>query len=507
MPRALKLIEILKRKGLKIMKQLEMHIKELLIGNPPIKIITEEGMEEFGEIVDIHREISYGQIELSEEGKLTSLMIDLEEITNNNDVSLDEYESLSKEDLIEMGQDFVDDFGMPNLKLNSFTEWGEDTFMLVFEAMDVKLQLPLPESGVTLEMNRQGFILSATLNQSYYQLKYPDIIVTAEDALAIYSNRQMVELVATYDEEAIQLMYYPKYLNEAITTDGKIIPLIDFTDEQQLAIREITEVPTSYTEEELLGITADLIKIEEEGVKLYVSKEFEDRMLKVDTSDEDSLVIESNLPFIEAEEIPAEELRKRAIAFLELKVGDISSKYLLEDLPDADFGMDDEEEEEEEELTEEEIAFLTELSAAEEEFEEDEDEDEEEDEYEDDFNFEPFITFSFRRQFQGMELRDFDTNIDVGIYSGTVKDATIPLLHLDESEPVNLTPEIPLEEAEQVYRASIKMELARVPHEEEDFTLYELCYVVKEHEERIECIDAHNGNVFYFDNAEYSEED
>lgn len=485
------------------MKQLEMHIKELLIGNPPIKIITEEGMEEFGEIVDIHREISYGQIELSEEGKLTSLMIDLEEITANNDVSLDEYESLSKDDLVEMGQDFVDDFGMPNLKLNSFTEWGEDTFMMVFEAMDVKLQLPLPDSGVTLEMNRQGFILSATLNQSYYQLKSPEITVTAEEALAIYSNRQMVELVATYDEESIQLMYYPKYLNEAITADGKIIPLIDFTDEEQLAIREITEVPSSYTEEELLGITNDLLKVEEDGITMYVHKEFEDQMIKIDASDEENLVIESNLPFIEENEIPVEELRRRAIAFLELQVGDISSKYLLEDIPDGDFDLEEEEEDEDEELTEEEMAFLTEMSD-----EEDDEEFEEEEEDEDDnFMFEPFITFSFRRQVQGMDLRDFDTNIDMGIYSGTVKDATIPLLQLDESEPINLTPEISLEEAEQVYRASIKMELARVPHEEEEFTSYELCYVVKENEERIECIDAHNGNIFYFDNTEYNEED
>lgn len=480
------------------MKQLEMHIKDLLIGNPPIKIVVEEGMEEFGEIMDIHREISYGQIELSDEGKLTSLMIDIEEITDNNDVSLDEYESLSKEDLLEMAQDFVDDYGMPNLKLSSFVEWGEDTFLLIFEAMDVKLQLPLPDSGVTLEMNRQGFILSATLNQSYYQLKYPEITVTEDEALAIYSDRQMVELVATHQEDAVRLMYYPKYLNEAVTTDGKIIPLIDFTDEQQLAIREIPEVQSSYTEEVLLGITNDLIKIEEDGVTLYVSKEFEDQMVKIDASDDDELVIESNLPFIEGEEIPVEELRKRALAFLELKVGDISSKYLLEDLPDGDFNLDDEEE-----LTEDEIAFLTEMS----EDEDDDDDDEEEEEDEDGFIFEPFVTFSFRRQVQGMELRDFDTNIDVGIYSGTIKEAAIPMLHLDESEPINLTPEISLEEAEQIYKGSIKMELARVPHEEEDFTSYELCYVVKENEERIECIDAHNGNVFYFDNLDYSEED
>ena len=41
-----------------------------------------------------------------------------------------------------------------------------------------------------------------------------------------------------------------------------------------------------------------------------------------------------------------------------------------------------------------------------------------------------------------------------------------------------------------------------------DITFEKDCIkLVKENEERIECIDAHNGNIFYFDNTEYNEED
>lgn len=475
------------------MKQLEMHIKDLLIGCPPIKIVSEEDMEEFGEIKDINRDISYGQVEVSPEGKLTSLMIDIDMITENNDVSLDEYEALSTEDLKEMGQDFVDEFGQKNLTLTSFSEWGNDTFLMIFEAMDVKYKLPLPDSGVTLEMNRQGFILSATLNQSYYQLKYPEIEVDAEQAFEIYSNRKMVALGAMQQDDTLRLMYYPKYQNEAVTLNGELIPLINFSEEEPLKLNEMLNVRLDYSEDELLGITADLVKSEEDHIVTYTSED--GRTLVINKSDEAELIIESNLAFEEGPELSVEELKERAMAFLEKQVGNITSKYLVEDVLEE---VEDDEEEDDE-LTEEEIEMLKSLSAEGEEDEEDED---------DEFTFEPFVTFSFHRRIHGIPLNEYNAHIDMGIYSGTVKDAVIPLFLLDKEAPIQLVVEVPLDKADQLYKDSIKMELARVPHEEEDFISYELCYIAKEKEpaKRLERIDAQNGNVFYLDDLEYSEE-
>lgn len=480
------------------MKQLEMHIKDLLIGCPPIKIVTEEEMEEFGEIMDVNRDISYGQVEVSEEGKLTSLMIDIEAITNNNEVSLDEYETLSIEDLKEMGQDFVDEFGQRNLKLTSFSEWGNDTFLMIFEAMDVKYKLPLPDSGVTLEMNREGFILSATLNQSYYQLKYPEIEITPEQAMAVYSNRTLIELGAMQQEDTLRLMYYPKHQKEAVTLDGKLIPLVNFSDEEPLKLREIPTASTAYTEEMLLGITADLTKEhdEEENITTYMNTD--GRVLRINMSDENELIIESNLPFTEGVELSVEELKERAIAFLDAKVGNVALRYLLEDVP-ADEDIEDEEDDE---LTQEEIELLKVLSA------EGEEEDEEEEDDDEDFNFEPFVTFSFHRRIHGIPLNEYNAHIDMGIYSGTVKDAVIPIFNLGKDEPIQLVVEVPLDQADSLYKDSIQMELARIPHEEEDFISYELCYIAKEKEphKRMERIDAQNGNVFYLDDLEYNEE-
>lgn len=473
------------------MKQLEMHIKDLLIGCPPIKIVTEEEMEEFGEIMDVNRDLSYGQLEVSPEGKLTSLMIDIDAITENNDVSLDEYEELSIEDLKEMGQDFVDEFGQNNLQLTSFSEWGSDTFLMIFEAIDVKYQIPLPDSGVTLEMNRQGFIMSATLNQAYYQLKYPEVTITAEQALEIYSNRKMVELGAMQQDNTIRLMYYPKHQNEAVTLEGEITPLTNFSAEEPVKLNEILNVNQTYTEADLLGITADLTKSEEDQIVTYTSED--GRKLVMNHSDEAELIIESNLAFTEGQELSMEELKQRAIAFLEQKVGNITMKYVLEEVYE-----EEQEEEEDDELTEEEIELLKELSA----------EDEEEEEEADEFAFEPFITFSFHRRIHGIPLNEYNAHIDMGIYSGTVKDAMIPLLIAQKDEPIQLIVKVPLDQADEFYKDSIKMELARVPHEEEDFIVYELCYIVKEKEpfKRLERIDAQNGNIFYVDDLEYVEE-
>lgn len=481
------------------MKQLEMHVKDLLIGCPPIKIVTEEDMEELGEIVDANRGISYGQIEVSEDGKLTSLLIDIEAITENNDVSLDEYEELSIDDLKEMGQDFVDEFGQKNLTLTSFSEWGNDTFLMVFEAMDSKLNLPLPNSGVTLEMNKQGFILSATLNQAYYQLKYPTIEITPEQAMEVYANRVLVEMGAMQQDSEIRLMYYPMYRNEAVSVSGELFKLSEFSDEEQPELQSIPQVENNFTEQQLLGIDeSSLVEATEDNITTYTSKQDENHQLTINLSDPSELVIESNLPFTEEHEFSIEELRERAIAFLEMKVGNVASKYLLEDV----LVEEELEEDEDDELTEEEIQMLKEL-AEQAELEEDEDEEDEEE-----ASFEPYVTFSFHRRLNGVPFNEFNAHIDMGIYSGTVKDSVIPLIKPEFVQATIAMPTVTFEEANNIYKNSIKMELTRVPHEEDEFVNYELCYVAKEVEPHkcIERIDAENGNIFYLDDLQYVEE-
>lgn len=477
------------------MKKLEISIKDLLIGCPPIKIVTEEDMEEFGEIVDAHRDISYGQVEVNDEGKMISLVIDLEAITDHNDVSLDEYEELSIEDIKEMGEDFANEFGAKNLQLTSFNDWGSDTFLLIYEAIDVQYQIPLPDSGVTLEMNRQGFVLSATINQSYYQLKYPEVKITAEEALEIYKKRQLVEMGAIQQDEEMRLMYFPINHNQGVSVEGEFLELDQFSMDTPSQLKEISEVSDAYTEQQLLGIHEGLIKTDEDGLTTYKDPENEAVEITINRSDDTEIVIDSSLPFNDEVELNVEEMQQRAIAFLQLQVGEVENNYKVE----AFFEEDDEEEEIDDDLTPEEIEMLQALAA-----EDDDDEDEEEDEEQ----FEPFVSFVFHRQIKGIPIREYNAHVDIGIYSGTVRDSLIPLLDQKYIEEMEVEPIISIEEADEMYKNSIKMELTRVPHEEEEFIAYELCYVVKPITEpvHIERIDAQNGNVFYLDDLSYVEE-
>lgn len=163
------------------MIELEMKIKEYMLGRPAIKIEMDEDME-IGEILDARRDFTYGQVELSDEGKLVNVLIDMEEIMEHNDISLDEFESLELNDLIEMAQEFAEDFFTSKIKYVNTKQWVDDTYLITFEQFDNTLQLPIPQSGVRVEINSQGFVSSAIFNRGYYQLAYPEIEITASQA-------------------------------------------------------------------------------------------------------------------------------------------------------------------------------------------------------------------------------------------------------------------------------------------------------------------------------------
>ncbi|MEG0380401.1 MAG: hypothetical protein RR603_01735 [Kurthia sp.] len=474
------------------MKQLELVIRDLLLGCPPIKIVEEEEFEGFGEIVDAQREHVYGQVEVSDEGKLTSLIVDLEAITEHNDISLDEYEELSIDDLKEMGAEFAADFGRGDLQLSSFEEWGGGIYLMEFVEMDTKYNIPLPDSGVTLEMTAQGFVASATLSQDYYQLKYPEVTIDEKQAKAIFSQGTKMYLGAERLEDELRLMYYPKKNSELITVSGEIIDAGTLLGEENLPCSSIEKVQVTESISSLLGVSNEMTATEEDGVTTYTSASDPHALITLDRSDETEVVVESNIPFSVENELPVDELRAKAEQFLELIVGDIHSKYELENQPEEE----EVEEEVDDDLSAEEIEFLQSIAA-----------EVEEEEEEIEYSLEPFITFIFHRKIDQITLEEFNTHIGVGIYTGAIKDANIPLLDPQLAESLVSQDEmmIGLDDADRLYKDSMKMELVRVPVEQEDFIVYELLYRAVELQEGmlIERIDAQNGNVFYVDQFEF----
>ena len=69
------------------------------------------------------------------------------------------------------------------------------SYLIIFEAKDVALNLFLPNSGATIEINKQGFVFSATLFQSYYlSIGIPRYSNLSEDAKNFICQHTLVEL-------------------------------------------------------------------------------------------------------------------------------------------------------------------------------------------------------------------------------------------------------------------------------------------------------------------------
>lgn len=483
--------------GKQLMKNLEFVLRDYIIGRPVISIEYDDEEQTAGEIIDAHRELVYGHIELNDEQKLTSFVVDMDEIMNNNDVSLDEYEELTLEELIGCAEDFAKDFCRESLHLRKMTEWNGESYMVVFEEKDATLDLFIPNSGVTIEINKQGFIISAVLFQSYYQLVYPDIQISAEEAKEIISQYPLVQLGIFEDSGEMKLVYYPNREYLAVHVDGQVATAEEFLEEGIAGAHEFKSVEVTQSLESLLGVTNNMYKkITENGTFWYMSEdddnvETAEPIIRMERTDDFQLDFESNIEWEESEELSKDSMEERAKMFLELIVGNIHEKYILEDQLQED---DDIEFLNEENLTEEERQFFEEL----EKMEEDEEDGFEED---DDFNFEPFMTFTFIRQYKGLRMEEYSIHVNVGIYTGVVRDCSIILPDESQLLAMNMEPVVSVEVAKTIFKDHLQMKLARTVNyedEDEDITLYGLDYVMDFPQHgRIERIDATTGEVYY----------
>lgn len=485
------------------MRNWEFELRDYIIGRPVISIEFDEDDLTTGEIIDTHRGLTYGHIELSDDHKLTSFMIDMEEIMDNNDVSLDEYEELTPDELIGCAEDFAKDFCRESLHLNKMTEWNGESYLIVFEAKDVALNLFLPNSGVTVEINKQGFVISAVLFQSYYQLSYPDIQISAQDAKNILCQYPLVKLGIIEDSGDMKLVYYPNHEYLAVHVDGEAVTADEFLEEENVDAHTFEQVKVTQTIESLLGITHDMYKSEnEDGTYWYKLDDGETiestkPMIKIEHHDEFQSYYESDIEWKEVEEeLPTELLEERAKMFLEAIVGDIHEKYLLEDqyVEDDDFEILTEED-----LTEEERQFFEELEM----MEAEEEEEFEEDFDEEDNNFEPFTTFTFIRHYKGIRIEEYAIHVNMGVYTGFVRDCSIILPDETQLLTMNMNPTLSLEQADAIFKEQLQMKLARTSNydeEDEEVTVYGLDYVMDFPQNReIEQIDATTGEIQYID--------
>ncbi len=481
------------------MRNWEYVLRDYIIGRPVVKLVFDEDDSTVGEIVDAHRGLTYGYIELSDDDKLTSFMIDMDEIMGNNDVSLDEYEELTPDELIGCAEDFVKEFCRDSLHFNMMSEFNGESYLIVFEAKDVALNLFLPNSGATIEINKQGFVLSATLFQSYYQLSYPDIQISAEDAKNIICQHPLVELGIYEDNGEMKLVYYPKREFMGVHVDGHIVSADALFAGSVMDAHAFDAVTVTKSIESLLGVTNDMYQVVNESGRYWYRAEDADHIslaepiIKIEQTDEMQLDYESLVEWTELDaEIPVETLENNAKMFLETAIGNIHEKYILEEQLEEE---DDFDILSEEDLSDEERQFFEELEMMEAEAEDDFDEE--------DIDFEPFTTFTFIRYHKGVRIEDYSIHVNVGIYTGLIRDCTIMLPNELELTTLDMNPNITLEQADALFKDQLQMKLARTfsyDDEDEEVTVYGLDYIMGfRNKGNIEKIDAKTGEIQFVD--------
>ncbi|KAB8138205.1 hypothetical protein F9U64_06135 [Gracilibacillus oryzae] len=218
------------------------------------------------------------------------------------------------------------------------------------------------------------------------------------------------------------------------------------------------------------------------------------------TNDQTGHFSYSNLPFEEDRydsPLPVDQLKKRAIEYLELVVGNVHEKYVIEDLDDADPNAD--------QVLEELEDLVDELIDELEEEEHEMAEDYPEEDWDDDMpEPEPTIMFTFYREHKGLRLESYEAHVHVGEFTGIIRECSVTHLTKEQFqslENLNTTPTLSLKEAEERFFEEVEMKLGRAVKSLAEPETYTLTYLVDFPETggHMQKINAHTGEVTYID--------
>jgi hypothetical protein len=473
------------------MEDLAKKLQPFMAGESPIQIVEEEFVHE---IVDIETGQVYGYINMDEE-RFIGFEIEREEDEEPCRFAAPP----NKEKIVETAQLFVDSFIDRDVHFSMLNEWSEDHFMVMYEERDPELGLPIPHTGCTLYFTREGILKSANIGQEDYELEYPDISVSSEEAKQIIRKADYVQLSlhVPHLEEAdsappVELIYRSNPDIMGVGRDGKIDTVTEFMDAEDLSVEKIQKVTPSKTMEEMLAGNGNLVKkTGEEGSLIWIDHhadtEEEEPVISL-FSDASGHFSYSNVSFERIEDdapLSIHQLKDLAVEYMELAEGDIHDKYVLEK-PVLTYDN--------EPLYDEELV------------EEDHDE---EDVF---FDFEPTQMFTFFREHAGYRIEGREGHVHVGLYTGIIRECSLTRLTPEQTaclEKLDLKPVVTTKEAEELFFSEIEMKLVRCVKAMDTPSLYTLAYLVDfpAASGHIEKINAHTGEVSYVETGIIKEND
>lgn len=474
------------------MIEIEMKLKKYLIGQPSIMINEDETMEDSMEVLDARNDVNYGYIEVTDDKELTNINIDFDKLVENNGVELESLEELEMDEILHITESFMKDFGREVVQFSNSSEIGEGEYLVVYEAADKKLKLPLPNSGAVIEINSYGTITAATIFQEYYQLTYPKVEITEDEAREILCKETLVELGIEENEEQgeFELVYQPIRDYIGVTVDGKVQKASQLFSETELEQFAVTPVQVTKALPKLLGATDQYVLREEDGnLYWYVAEDLDadgedaEAVIEVLHFDDAGANYESNVVWdTEVKTVlPFEQLKDNAMQFLEIISGDIHDKYMLEEQ-----SVLNEDTEEFDDNSDEDLFNVDEYD---------------EDEYVDEHEDEPTTMFTFIPYFHEYKLENYSVLIEVGIHTGIIRSCLYSALNMESIRGINITPIISLPEADAIYKQNLQMKLSRFEEidEDDEMTIYSLNYSINAPSENgaIDKINATTGEVTY----------
>lgn len=435
--------------------------------------------------------------------------------------------SLKKEEMLSIAGQFVKTFHPDKQKVYELSAILDldNPYMISYEKRDEKYGLFLHSAGFTVTVSTAGQIHQFWYETEEYEVRYPEKMITDQDALEKYMEHVNFELVIQhYDADIFQngddqyhLSYHVSESVNDLPADGSKPEMfedgnveLESINKQQApkeGLYRLIDLPKDYhlletVEEEnqrieiwskskdVTNYSTDLDEINAHIVKLSFDRTT-GLLLQISRGDASE---------INEQAIGKEWALKKAFDVIFCLFPDANERFkftmepeyenVSEDLPEEEDWMEYEEDMEDAEFIESDEYLMDE-----------EDLYNEDDQYEDFVDLEENYIFHFYLIHNGIRMDDHDSVIGIGKYSGKVNVVNIDGPKAELYQHLPNEPKISVNEARQIYQNLIKMQLHFVREYEGEKAVYTLSYVPSfpATTGHVRAIDANTGKAMYVD--------
>ena len=114
------------------------------------------------------------------------------------------------------------------LKLDAIVDF-DNNFLAIFEEIEPRFGLTLPNTGLQLSIKRDGMLGSATFMREQYTVEYPETMISREEARDIILQEQLMQLTLDTQQEW-NYVYGQNYDVYGVDVDGSVKKMSEFPE-------------------------------------------------------------------------------------------------------------------------------------------------------------------------------------------------------------------------------------------------------------------------------------